>query len=76
MVEGDTKLNSCSASAQRKEVYGFDARSKPRQTLKVVPLLLCQLHDINNVGIWGMPWPKHAQLGLPNKGGAIKGLVV
>ncbi len=39
------------------------------------------MHDINSMSM-GMPWPQtgatqyHAQLGLPDKSRAIKGLVV
>ncbi len=44
-------------------------------------LLLCQICDLI-VCVGGMPWPQagatqyHAQLGLPDKGRAIKGLVL
>ena len=40
------------------------------------------MRDINSMSRGGMPWPKrgatqyHAQLGLPHKSRAIKGLVV
>ena len=40
------------------------------------------MRDINSMSRGGMPWPQtgatqyHAQLGLPDKGRAIKGLVV
>ena len=40
------------------------------------------MRDINSMSMGGMPWPQtgatqyHAQLGLPDKGRAIKGLVV
>ncbi len=43
-------------------------------------MLLCQMRDINRMS--RMPWPKtgatqyHAQLGLPDKGRAIKEFVV
>ncbi len=46
--------------------------------------LLCQMGKMNSMStrVGGMPWPKtgatqyHAQLGLPDKGRAIKGMVV
>ena len=48
---------------------------------KLYLLLLCQMRDINNMS-GGLPWSQtcatqyHAQLELPDKGCAIKGLVV
>ncbi len=60
-------------SAQRQEGDGFDER------LNLCPLLLCQMRNINSMSMGGgMPWPPtgatqyHAQLGQPDKGGAIK----
>ncbi len=48
----------------------------------VVPTATSQMHDINSMSMGGMPWPQTgatqylAQLGLPEKGRAIKGFVV
>ena len=60
----------------------FDSRTKPRNSQrhqKLHLLLLCQLADVISRST---PWHKtgaidnHAQLGLTDKGRAIKGLVV
>ena len=45
-------------------------------------MFLCQMCDINGTNRGGIPWPKtgatqyYAQLGFPDKGRAIKGLLV
>ncbi len=68
-----------SASARRLEGNGFDSRPKPLKTLKMLfLLLLCQMRYINSIsmGLGSKQLAQyHAQLGLPDKGHEIKGLV-